>query len=128
MSITIGQLHALFCAEIAGVDTGQRKDDGTFARYLLTYCGPWHGEVARKQVGHGVSRSAHGVSRSSFSLALRSWASRDLHHQCGGPDADVVRPAGRSARVEVEVDTKLADPRYLGARPWVRHSMDHAQR
>jgi alpha-ketoglutarate-dependent 2,4-dichlorophenoxyacetate dioxygenase len=31
MSITVRQLHPLFCAEIAGVDTGAAMDDQTFA-------------------------------------------------------------------------------------------------
>lgn len=31
MTLTIRQLHPLFCAEIGGVDTGQKMDDATFA-------------------------------------------------------------------------------------------------
>ena len=31
MAITIRPLHALFCAEIGGVDTGEPVDDATFA-------------------------------------------------------------------------------------------------
>jgi hypothetical protein len=32
MSITVRPLHPLFCAEIGGVDTGQKMDDATFVR------------------------------------------------------------------------------------------------
>ena len=31
MPLTINRLHPLFCAEIGGVDTGEKMDDATFA-------------------------------------------------------------------------------------------------
>src|SRR5204863_3272773 len=51
-----------------------------------------------------------------------------LDNQLCGAGADLVRPARRTPRVEVEIDAVLAKPRDLSAATRVGHDMDEAQR
>jgi hypothetical protein len=59
----------------------------------------------------------------------KATASADLHDQRAGAAADTVGPGRRgAAHVWIGVDAKLAEPRDLGAIPWVGDSKDHTQR
>ena len=55
-------------------------------------------------------------------------SSANRYDQCHGPVADIVWPASGTARVAIEIDAKLAQPRDFGSCPRVGHAMDHAQR
>src|SRR5207244_6155701 len=46
----------------------------------------------------------------------------------GGAGADLVGPAGRAARFEVEIDAVLAEMRHLGPAARVAHAVNEAQR
>src|SRR6266446_3255169 len=49
-----------------------------------------------------------------------------LNDELGGAGADFVGEFGRAARVEIEVDAVLAEPRDLRPVAWVGHDMDQA--
>ena len=50
-------------------------------------------------------------------------SSANQHNQCHGPAADIVWPASGAARVAIEIDAKLAQPRDFGSCPRVGHAM-----
>src|SRR5262249_8245926 len=52
----------------------------------------------------------------------------ERHDQGACAAADIVGPASRAPRVEVEIDAELAEPSHLAPGPRVGHAMDHPQR
>ena len=53
--------------------------------------------------------------------------SADRYKQRAGALTQIVRPSSRAARIEIEIDTELAEPSEFSLGPRVRHAMDLAQ-